>query len=222
MATNVMRNVQSERPPPPDEDLLLRELSHRCSNDLQMVVGLLAMQSRRVQSEEARIALTDATERVAVLARSRAMLQRKEPLTLESALQQVCAALQSQAEPRGILISLTVSKQCDGLSQQQVTTLALIVNELVTNAVKHAFHEGKGGCIRICVQEQDSAVLTITVDDDGTPFMEAMRTRSGGLGLDLVTRLMGGVGGILIPPTDGSKVFEMRVPRTLHAQHLGS
>ena len=219
MATNPKSHIQSYSASAPNEDLLLREITHRCSNDLQMVVGLLSMQSRRMQSEEARIALTDAMERVSILARSRAMLQRNERLTLEAALLQVCEALQSQAEPRGILISFTVSDQCDGLSQQQITTLALIVNELITNAIKHAFHDGNGGRIEVCAKRHDGTALRITVEDDGSPFEKAMSPNSGGFGLDLVTRLIGSVGGLLVPPSNGSKSFEMRIPR---AKDFGS
>ena len=216
MATNLMSEVQSPSQTAPNEDLLLRELTHRCSNDLQMVVGLLSMQSKRMQCDEARVALTDAMERVAVLARSRAMLQRNERLTLEAALLQVCEALQAQAEPRGILISFTVSEACDGLSKQQITTLALIVNELITNAIKHAFHDGNGGRIQVCAKRHDGTALKITVEDDGSPFEKMASPTSGGFGLDLVTRLMGSIGGLLIPPANGTKSFELRIPRSQH------
>ena len=212
MATNLMSEVQSQRQTAPDEDLLLRELTHRCSNDLQMVVGLLSMQSKRVQCEKARVALTDAMERVAVLARSRAMLQRNERRTLEAALLQVCEALQAQAEPRGILVSFTVSEACDGLPQQQITTLALIVNELITNAIKHAFHEGSGGRIQVAIVRHDGTALKIMVEDDGSPF-DRSSPKSSGFGLDLVTRLMASIGGLLIPPANGSKSFELCIPR---------
>lgn len=52
-----------------EDDLVLRETNHRCSNDLQLVVSLLAPQSRKPASEEKSQALTDAMERVAILAR---------------------------------------------------------------------------------------------------------------------------------------------------------
>ncbi len=213
MATQLMNDVHIQRQIAPDEDLLLRELTHRCSNDLQMVVSLLSLQSKRVQCDEARVALADAMERVAVLARSRAMLHRNERLTLEAALLQVCEAMQAQAEPRGVLISFTVSEACDGLSQKQITTLALVVNELITNALKHAFHDDHGGRIEVCVTPYDGTALKITVEDDGRPFESAGSQKTRRFGLDLVTRLIGSIAGLVIPPANGSKTFELRIPR---------
>src|ERR1700710_3311831 len=103
------------------DDLLLRETNHRCSNDLQLVVSLLALQSRRTDSVDARQALTDAKERVSILARSRAALHQQVHHDLGAALRQVGEALLSQAEPRSILVSLEVEADRQMLSPAQVT-----------------------------------------------------------------------------------------------------
>ncbi|WP_242141231.1 MULTISPECIES: sensor histidine kinase [unclassified Sphingomonas] len=198
----------------PEGDLLLRETNHRCANDLQLVVSLLALQSRRAQSAETRQALADTMDRVAVLARARAALIHQHHHTLEASLRQICEALHAQAEPRQILVSLQVESRSDGVSDVQITTLALIVNELATNAIKHAFEEEKGGHIRIIVRHRDDQNLVVIVDDDGLPFPELGARRDGGLGLGLVQRLMQSIGGLIILPSNGSKCFEIRVPVT--------
>ena len=195
-----------------DEGLLLRETNHRCSNDLQLVVSLLALQSLRVENAEAREALSDAMERVAVLARSRAALLQTRRPTLEVALRQVCEALQSPAEPRSVLIGLEVEGVANGLLPTQITTLALIVNELVTNAIKHAFDAQRGGRITVSVTQKDGSDLIVIVDDDGLPFPDINERRNRGLGLGLVPRLLDSIGGFMIVPTNGSKRFEIRVP----------
>ena len=192
-----------------DSDLLLRETNHRCSNDLQLVVSLLRLQARRASTPEVREILQDAVERVFILSHARkAMIHQA---SLESALRQVCEALQAHAEPHGILLSFQASGETIGLSSTQITSLALVVNELATNAIKHAFKEGKAGRIHIEVQRNSEDWVTIIVDDDGLPFPEA-GGNSQGLGLDLVMRLMASIGGILIPPSGGSKIFEIRAP----------
>ncbi len=206
------RPVSLRRPRKPEGDLLLRETIHRGANDLQLVVSLLALQSQRARSPEARQTLSDAMERVAVLARARTSLQQQRQETLEAALREVCEALDSQAEPRSILISLEVETKTCRLSQVQITTLALIVNELVTNAIKHAFAADQSGRIRVRVERHDQRNLAIIVDDDGLPLPDLMRRRNGGLGLDLVRRLLASIGGLIILPADGSKRFEIRVP----------
>jgi len=193
------------------DDLLLRETNHRCSNDLQLVVSLLALQSRRAICAEARAALTDAMERVGVLARCRIALQRHAELSLGAALRQTCEALHAQCEPRAILVSLEVADEGQALSATQVTTLTLVVNELATNAIKHAFRSGVPGHIAIRVTLSDARDLVLTIDDDGLPFPELERGDKG-LGLGLVRRLVGAAGGQLVWPAPGTKRFEIRVP----------
>lgn len=95
-------------------ELLLQETYHRCSNALQLVVSLLALQSQRAQSAETREALTDAMERVAVLSRSRIALQKQRQPDLEAALRLACEALHSHAEPLGIIGSMRVAADTAG------------------------------------------------------------------------------------------------------------
>ena len=114
-----MASISSLRQPAQGDDLLLRETNHRASNDLQLVVSLLGLQSRRAASPEVRQALSDAMERVSILARSRSAMHRERQVSLEAALRQVCEALHAQAEPRGILISLQTGDEVHGLSPHQ-------------------------------------------------------------------------------------------------------
>ena len=102
------------------DDLLLRETYHRSSNDMQLVVSLLSLQSRRATNAEARDALADAMARVAILAHARADLNERRPTSLRRALEQVCEALVSQTEPRSILISLHTEYDVQGLLPRRI------------------------------------------------------------------------------------------------------
>lgn len=194
-----------------DGDLLLRETNHRCTNDLQLVVSLLSLQGQRVESEEARAALSDAAERIAVLAQARADITRGRTPTLESALRRACEALQPQAELRSILISFRVDQPASGLSAERITTLTLVVNELMTNAIKHAFAAGKAGQITVTVGRGRAGDVIVCVDDEGLPFPDPRPRDSDGLGLGLARRLMASIGGLLIAPTGPGKLFELRI-----------
>lgn len=200
------------RPSRSNEALLLSETCHRSSNDLQLVVGLLSLQSRRATNPETRDALADVMARVAILAHARGDMNRRQPPSLQCALRQVCEALLSQAEPRAILISMHAEHDVQGLSSDHVATLALVVNELATNAIKHAFDEGKPGHIRISVRRCGERHAAILVDDDGLPFAAARDTKSNGMGLSLVRRLVASADGVFIQHGAGSKCFEIRVP----------
>jgi len=193
-------------------DLLLRETNHRCANDLQLVVSLLALQSRKAALPETRAALDDAAARVAVLARARSELSRQQLPSLETALRQVCEALHSQAEPRGIIVSLQVEQDVPGLSPDRITPLTLAVNELATNAIKHAFREEKGGRILIDVRSGGRDGAFIVVDDDGLPLPDGAGAKGDGMGFGLVNRLVASAGGTLRSPVDGTKRLEIEIP----------
>lgn len=215
-----MGGLSTSHRPAPDPELLLRETNHRCANDLQLVVSLLALQGRRATHPETRDALADAGARVGVLARARAALAREQS-DLQAALAQVCEAIAAPAEPRGVLVTMETElgeagPGADGLSSRQVTTVALAVNELATNAIKHAFAEGEGGRVAVSAR-RTAAEVVVVVDDDGLPFPELDRPRGGGpggggLGLELVKRLVASIGGLVIPPPPGTKRFELRIP----------
>jgi two-component sensor histidine kinase len=194
-----------------NDSLLLREFNHRCANDLQMIINLLGLQSRRATSQETRQALIDATERIAIISRARTAFRDHRTQTLVTALEQVCAALHSYAEPLGILITLSANDRVHGLSDTQITILALIVNELATNAIKHAFETDETGQITIIVAQGNSALI-LTVDDDGLPFPELERWQEGGMGLDLVSQLSASIGAAILLPEAGSKRFEISLP----------
>lgn len=193
------------------EELLLRETNHRWCNDLQLIVGLLALQSRRAANPEVRQSLTDAMERISILSRARSAMCREQQTSLGMALEQVCEALGAQAESRSITIILDATHDVAGLAERQITALALVVNELTTNAIKHAFKADKPGQIRISMGVDKGRDVTISVDDDGDPF-DVATADGDGLGLGLVGQLMASIGGRLDPPAPGSKTFKVQVP----------
>lgn len=196
---------------PDAADLLLRETNHRCANDLQLVVSLLSLQSRRATSTETRQAIQDTLERVSILARARASLVRHDEAALDTAIREACEALHAQSEPRGILVSAKFCNCPPDIPPEKVMAITLAVNELATNAIKHAFVEGAAGRIDISV-ETDNQFVIVTVDDDGLPFAENAHHNRSGLGLGLVDRLIASTGGRVIKPREQSKVFKILVP----------
>lgn len=197
-----------------DADLLLRETNHRYSNDLQLVVSLLSLQSFRAAGEDTRRALADAAHRVAVLARARSAFNHERPPSLEGALQQVCDALNAQAEPRSVRVTVSSEQDACGLTSEAITKVALVVNELATNAIKHAFEEGKTGQVTITIGRTADDEVSVAVDDDGLPLPDDMRADGNGLGLTLAKRLIASIDRVFIPPAPGSKVFQLSVPAT--------
>ena len=200
------------------QELLLKELAHRTINDMQMVAGLLTLQCRDAESEETQQALKDVRDRVMVLANARAALMRNSHPTLDAALQQVCIALQCQAEPHGVTVGFSSETLRGKLSAGQIISLTLAVNELATNALKHAFTGTDGGRITIASTMDRDRNLVITIDDDGAPFCEIPHRQGSGLGMNLVRRLVESANGLVIAPDAGGKCYQIRVP--LDWQHI--
>jgi two-component sensor histidine kinase len=74
-----------------------------------------------------------------------------------------------------------VAVEGTGLSPNQVAALALVVNELATNAIKHAYEEGKSGQITITVGRNASNDVTVVVNDEGLPFPDLRYSAGDGL-----------------------------------------
>ncbi|RYC29484.1 sensor histidine kinase [Lichenibacterium minor] len=171
-------------------------------HDRDAAVGLVA------ELGVVRQALNGALGRVAVTSRARSALCRERQQSLSAALRQVREALHAQAEPRSI--SLEVEREVPGLSQRQITTMALVVNELTINAIEHAFAEEEPGHVRLSISTDGDLEGVVSVDDDGQPFAEA--AHGTGMGMGLVKRLAASIGGVLVLPPPGTTTFELRVP----------
>jgi len=193
---------------PEDFSAVLSEIDHQHNNDLQLVVGLLAFQVRNARSFDARETLKDVMQRVMALAHARAAQIRGQHPDLTGALQGVSEALQSLAAPRAIGFELDLRADIPTLRTDQVTVLALIVNDLANNAIQHAFTERQSGLITIATRIEEGA-LAVTVDDDGLPFDADKGT---GGGLTLIDRLAESIGASIARPDRSSKLFEIRCP----------
>ncbi len=172
--------------------LLLEEMSHRVKNKFAMVSSIIALQARR-SSPEVRQALEDIASRVNIIATVHNYLQlsRHEGLIdMSEYVPSLCASLKGAlCGPRAI--SLTASSVAATLPPEKALSVGVIVNELVTNAVKYAFPDDQAGHIHVdLIQKQDRFVLTVR--DDGRGFKP---TADAGLGTRLVTTFATQLGG---------------------------
>lgn len=196
-------------------DEALRESHHRCANDLQLIVAMLQLKARRIESQDGRDALLETANRVQVLAAARADLCSPKVLPLDSMLRCVCEALQVLADPRDVVISLQVDTPVPQVAAAKILAIGIAVNELGTNAIKHAFAGRSGGRVDVSLVWNGARSATVTVCDDGGPFPQdkGERARRGAaLGLRLAERTLDAKECLLIHPEDGSKEFTIRIP----------
>lgn len=166
----------------------LKEMDHRTKNNFQIVTSLLTLQASRSASDEVKAALNEAAERLkAVAAVYDALAPSGEGLAavrLQDQLQEICDQIKRGIMPDGIALSTELEPIL--VPHESAVAIGIIVNELVTNACKHAFGDG-GGSIRVKAWRDDGAAY-IEVADDGRGFVAG--AAKPGLGSRLVTAFL--------------------------------
>jgi two-component sensor histidine kinase len=172
----------------------LREMDHRTKNNFQIVTSLLSLQGSRSTHPEVQIALREATERLkAVAAVYDALAPSSQGLAtvrLQDQLEEICAQIRRGILPDGISLETELEPML--VPHETGVAIGIVVNELVTNACKHAFPDGAGKiCIRALKVDHGAR---IEVSDDGRGFVPNGKARSG-LGTKLVAAFVKRMGG---------------------------
>ncbi len=177
-----------------EERTFLRELQHRSKNDLQLIVSLLLMQRRKVDAPTARL-LTHVMDRIAAVGMAHDQLSRTGKAGSVAVADYLAALCGNLAHRREGVVIATALEPAD-MSHAVAVSLGLIVNELVTNALKHAFPEGREGAIRVSFRilpaGEGEGEGELAVSDDGIGMGPP---RPGSSGTDLVARLVRQTGG---------------------------
>jgi two-component sensor histidine kinase len=152
--------------------LLLREMAHRTSNNFAIVAALIKSKASSVNEPDAKSTLEEAVEQVLMIARLNRNLHLGGGGTAvdgESFISELASDL-SRMIGKSREVSITSNAVSCTLPIEQAVPLGLIVNELVTNALKHAFPEGRTGSIQIELRDEPDNRLVLTVGDDGIGF----------------------------------------------------
>ena len=182
-----------------DASALMNEISHRVKNNMQMLQSLLGAATREVSSPEAREVLADAVRRVGAMAAAQNSLYCIDVTNFEArALLE--ALVRNASQGAGGKADIQIEAASGLLANDAAVPLALIANELITNAVKHA--KGQRGHVTIRIGlVQNGPEWVLQVADDGSGFsMGEPQKRASGLGL--VITLAKQLGGTLDVTTD--------------------
>lgn len=146
--------------------LLLHEVDHRVKNNLQLISSLILLQSRRVSDPQARQAMKSMLERVSALASVHRNLFQSEDVSRFDVPIFVRTIAQDLLDSTGREdIELTFETVPVTTTASRAAPIALVVNELLTNALRHAF-PGRGGRIRLAVEDLGSS-FAIEIEDNG-------------------------------------------------------
>jgi len=195
-------------------DTLLKEVHHRVKNNLQIISSLLKLQSHRLKDAEAKGAIDDSVNRIFSMALIHEELYKNKNLaqvSLGDYIQELSTQI-LQLYEAGTRIEMRLALDEIPIEIDQAIPCGLIVNEIITNSVKHAFPPGGSGRIAIELHESEGrACLRVTDNGSGLPAGIDIRTASS-LGLQLVRTLSEQLHGQTELRGTRGTVFEIEFP----------
>jgi PAS domain S-box-containing protein len=197
-----------------EKDLLLSEIHHRVKNNLQIIHSLLDLQSLQIDDPAVTEMLRASQNRVRSMSMIHQTLYQSKDfarVSFASFLDTLLPALVSSYSVTAAHIDLSVEASEVHLPISAAIPCGLILNELISNALKHAFPNGRAGSIRVELRQQpdDQIVLIVSDNGIGIPLSD---TPSGSLGLELVNLLAEQLSGSLTIHRANPTRFELRFP----------
>ena len=209
--TDRKRTEEAIRASLEEKTVLLKEVHHRVKNNLQIVVSLLNLQAVRVKNPAALDTLQETGNRVRSMALLHETLYRSQNLAhvnFASYIESICNHLFYSYGPKSARVKLERHMEEVSIDLDQAVACGLIINELVSNALKHAFPEGRAGRITVELQTtaQDQVRLRVADDGAGLPAQLDIR-QTETLGHQLVFMLAEKLHGTVEVKRDGGTAF---------------
>ena len=182
-----------------EREVLMREVNHRVSNSLQLIASFLQLQTRTATGSETKEVLETAIQRVHAVARVHQRLYTASQIgtvALDAYFGTLADDL-ARAGPRGGGTPIEVAAEPIVVSADQAVAVGVIVTELVINAQKYAYPEGRGP-IRLAARRCDDGRCEIAVADEGVG--RPTDTASGGLGTRILTAMAAKLGAVVDYP----------------------
>lgn len=176
-------------------EVLLQDSSHRIGNSLAQVSSLLSLQLRQVGNEDARNALNSARARIHTISIAHRRLRLGKDLETARVDEFLNAVVQDIREASNVddKVDFKTDFSSQSFHARDVTTIGIILGELVTNALKHAFINRAKGEVHISFQPAEDGKFCLTVKDDGTGWDG--QKKCSGLGALVVEQLSQQYGG---------------------------
>jgi PAS domain S-box-containing protein len=199
-----------------EKEVLLQEVHHRVKNNLQIISSLINMQLRRLPDSASRETLAQCQHRVQAIALIHEKLYQAKSLASVPLLEYIGGLARdifhaASVPATGVSLELAIAEVA--LPIDVAIPCGLILNELITNALKHAFPDGRQGSVRISVERPDPTRLRLTVADNGVGLpagFEIAHCRS--MGLRLVDTLARQLNAQLGHEVRGGTSFQLTFP----------
>ncbi len=175
-----------------EKDALLQEVHHRVKNNLQIISSLLDLQALTIPESQAQAVFIEAQRRIRAIALVHDQLYHSETMAqidFEAYVRTLVEHLQQSFFSEAAHVALEIVIDSIWLDANSAIPCGLIINELVTNAFKHAFPNGRTGTIRIACSTTEDGRIVLSVADNGIGLPAPADRSSGVLGLKLVGTL---------------------------------
>lgn len=196
-----------------EKEVLLREIHHRVKNNMQLITSLLHLQSLKITNEETRKIFQDSQQRIRAMSYIHETLYRSEQVGMidfKDFIQKMVTVLYRAYGLNSDRIQCEIVVDAIHLFVDDITPVALIINELLTNSYKHAFPDGRPGKIEICIHQEKSTFVKLTVRDNGIGLpAHKMLKNNNTLGLQLLYDLAEGQlgGSLTINRSNGTEII---------------
>jgi two-component sensor histidine kinase len=199
-----------------EKEVLLQEIHHRVKNNLQVISSLLYLQSKTIDDPQVLSILQESRHRVRSMALVHEHLYQADYPTHVDAVKYVrtlTGYLMRSYEVRADQIELQLTVDDLRLGIDTAVPCGLLINELVSNALKHAFPNGRTGKIQVAFQAMANGDYQLTVADDGIGLPGTFEEQSSdSLGLRLVQTLTHQLDGMVEVDTSTGTRFEIVFP----------
>jgi PAS domain S-box-containing protein len=207
-----------------EKEVLLKEVHHRVKNNLQVISSLLSLQSSSIESSETRELVRESQNRVRSMALIHEKLYQSDSLAridFGEYLRNLTRDLFRSYSAGGVALKLQAEDV--PLDVDAAVPCGLIVNELVSNALKYAFPAGRGGELSVSFARVALDRYALTVTDNGVGLPKDLDVRNARtLGLQLVTMLVTQLHGTLDVVSDGGTTFLITLPAGKAIAHQSS
>lgn len=169
--------------------IMLREVDHRVGNSLQLITSLLGLQAAKLTDPAARGILRTAAKRVEAVSLVHRRLYTSDDLEfvrMDQYLTGLVGELRRAATADTVEQCVELRAAPVRLETDKAVPIGLIVNELVTNALKYAYPPGEPGIVRVSLEQDDAGTVTLIVEDDGAGMSDQVPAKGGGLGSMIV------------------------------------